>query len=99
MPPIRKGGAIEGIIHMTNRKNLTSDNSIDYIGKRYTASDGYYAVIGYIDKPAILLKNPLTKKQMTVVIGCPNHLKMTEISDKDALEISEGHLLTSPKGV
>lgn len=68
-----------------------SDKPTDYIGKRYAASDGYYAVIGYIDSPAILLKNPITGNSMTVVIGCEIHREMTEISNKDAIEMVEGH--------
>ena len=73
-----------------------SNKPTDYIGKRYAASDGYYAVIGYIDQPAILLKNPITGEDMTVVIGCMNHQEMTEISAEDAIKIAEGHLYSKP---
>jgi len=68
-----------------------------YIGKRYEATDGYYAVIGFINEPAILLKNPITGDNLTVVIGCNNHLEMKEISDENALAAIEGYCLCKPK--
>ena len=54
---------------------------------RYKApGSGYWKVIGVITEPALILENPITGKQMTQVIGCPNHKEM-ELCDKEkALE-------------
>lgn len=64
----------------------------DYIGKRYKSGDGYMTVIGYISSPAIILMNPATREQSTVVIGCRNHELMEEISDSEALTILENEV-------
>lgn len=67
----------------------------DYIGKRYKSGDGYMTVIGYIDRPAIILMDPVTREQSTVVIGCPNHECMEEVSDSEALTMLESEVLRS----
>ena len=67
-----------------------------YLGKRYSTLDGYYTVIGYIDKPAIIMKNPITGESRTIVIDCNNHLEMDEISNEEALVTLEGHCLCKP---
>jgi len=53
----------------------------DWFGKRYENGETYWNVIGYIDRPALLLQDPITGETNTVVIGCPNHDAMKEISD------------------
>lgn len=59
--------------------------------KRYEASEGYWRVIGYIDRPALLLKNPITGEQYTEVIDCPNHLERKEVTKGEALAILEAN--------
>lgn len=66
-----------------------------YMGKRYAALNGYWSVIGYINKPAIVLRNPVTGEKETVVIGSPNHNDLTEISDGEALNMLENHVVFS----
>jgi len=61
--------------------------------KRYAAPDGYWCVIGFIDRPALILKNPITGKQYTEVIDCPNHQERKELTKGEALEILEANNL------
>lgn len=54
---------------------------------RYKAQGpGYWRVVGVISDPALILENPITGKQMTQVIGCPNHNEMEPYSKEKALE-------------
>lgn len=71
-------------------------NPSDYLDKKYKNGDSYYAVIGYIDKPALILKDPITGDSTTVVIDCHNHQDMIELTPEQALERLEGHCLTKP---
>jgi hypothetical protein len=64
----------------------------EYLGKCYAVPDGYLRVIGYIDRPALLLQNPVTGRTETVVIGCQNHQHMQEVEPARALEIAEAAL-------
>lgn len=66
----------------------------DYLTQRYEdeSGEGYFAVIGYIDQPAILLRNPITGEKKTVVIGCAIHGSMRQISPEDALFLAEDRL-------
>ena len=64
----------------------------DLLKKLYRNGDTYYRVNGYIDRPALVLLDPITKKQMTVVIGSRQHQDMKEISPEEALLISERQL-------
>lgn len=70
--------------------------SKEWLGQRYEDTKGYKVVIGYIDQPAIILRNPITGSTETVVIGCRHHHDMREISADDAISIAENHLLTAP---
>lgn len=64
---------------------------------RYKApGPGYWRVVGVITEPALILENPITRKQMTQVIGCPNHREMETCDKDEALEEWEhlpGHFL------
>ena len=65
----------------------------DYIGKCYANGNSYLRVTGYIDRPALLLRDPITGEQQTVVIGCRNHDEMEEISEIAALNTIEAYIL------
>jgi hypothetical protein len=61
----------------------------DEMSKRYKTKDGYMQVIGYIDKPAIILKDHVTGHQKVIVVGSMVHQSLEEISDADALNFLE----------
>jgi len=61
----------------------------DWKDKRYAHKNGYMKVIAYIDRPALILMNPMTGEKETVVIGCLNHEGMREVSEGEALGLSE----------
>ena len=67
----------------------------DHLGKRYEAIEGYFVAVGLITSPAIILHNPITGERQTVVIGCQNHKEMIELSEKDALQNLEHHVITA----
>jgi hypothetical protein len=55
---------------------MPEDNG--YLGKRYRNGDSYLEVVGYIDRPAIILRDDVTGEQRTVVIGSALHQDMEE---------------------
>lgn len=62
----------------------------EYLGKRYRKDGGgYWAVVGYIDNPAVVLRDPLTGEARVVVIGSGQYRDMNEIPDDEALRIAE----------
>ena len=63
--------------------------------KRYESGteNGYWRVIGYIDRPALILQNPITGQQYTEVIDSHNHLERKELTKGEALEILEANNL------
>lgn len=62
--------------------------------KRYAHHHGYLKVCGYIDKPALILINPMTGQKETVIIDCPNHKEMREITEGEALGLAEHFCFT-----
>jgi hypothetical protein len=68
-----------------------------YLNKRYKRGDGHEVVVGVILDPAIILKNPVTGEQRTVVIGCLTHNEMQEVSGTESLKSSlrDQHLISS----
>ncbi|WP_010137618.1 hypothetical protein [Oceanicola sp. S124] len=64
----------------------------DHLQKLYRNGDTYYRVIGYIDRPALHLEDPITGKRAVVVIDSPQHRDMKEIEAGEALLISERQL-------
>ena len=62
-----------------------------HLGDKYKNGETYYKVVGYIDRPAICLADPITGETKTVVIGCWNHTEMEKITDSEAVQILEEH--------
>ena len=66
----------------------------EYLGKRYRNDGGsYWKVVGYIDKPAVVMRDPLTGQAQAVVINSGQFSDMVEMPNEEALCIAENLLI------
>jgi len=61
--------------------------------KRFKNGDSYMQVVGYIDRPAVVLRDVKTGEKSTIVVWSSLYNALEEIRDQDALEIAEHALM------